>query len=62
MKTDNFAVGIIVICIAALLLGDAIWTTSNPARMVLSPNDVKGITGMAFLVLAGFILWKAFKK
>jgi len=62
MKIDNVVVGIIVVCFAALLIGDAILTTYNPAGMVLSANDVKGITGAVFLVLSGFILWKAFKK
>ena len=59
MKVDNVIVGIIVILFAALLIGDAILTTYNPANIVLSPNDVKGIVGMVFIVLAGFIFWKA---
>jgi len=62
MKLDNVVVGIIVLCFAALLLGDAILTTSNPASQILSPNDVKGIMGMITLVAAGFIFWKAFRK
>ena len=62
MKIDNVVVGIIVICFAALLLGDAILTTNNPAGQILSPNDVKGILGMMSVVVAGFIFWKAFRK
>jgi len=62
MKVDNVVVGIIVICFAALLLGDAILTTNNPASQILSPNDVKGIVGMLSVVIAGFIFWKAFRK
>jgi hypothetical protein len=62
MKIDNVVVGIIVICFAALLLGDAYLTTYNPASQILSPNDVKGIVGMVFVVTAGFIFWKAFRK
>jgi len=62
MKIDNVVVGIIIICFAALLLGDAILTTNNPAGQILSPNDVKGIVGMISVVIAGFIFWKAFKK
>jgi ABC-type uncharacterized transport system permease subunit len=62
MKIDNVVVGIIVICFAALLLGDAILTTNNPASQILSPNDVKGIVGMLSVVIAGFIFWKAFRK
>ncbi len=62
MKIDYIVMGIIVICFAALLLGDAILTTNNPAAQVLSPNDVKGIMGMLSLVAAGFIFWKALRK
>jgi len=62
MKIDNVVVGIIIICFAALLLGDAILTTNNPAAQILSPNDVKGIVGMMSVVIAGFIFWKAFRK
>jgi len=62
MRIDNIVVGIIVICFAALLLGDAIITTNNPAGQILSPNDVKGIMGMMSVVAAGFIFWKAWKK
>jgi hypothetical protein len=62
MKIDNVVVGIIIICFAALLLGDAILTTNNPAAQILSPNDVKGIAGMLSIVIAGFIFWKAFRK
>ncbi len=62
MKIDYLVVGIIVICFAALLLGDAILTTNNPASQILSPNDVKGVMGMMAAVVAGFIFWKAFRK
>ena len=62
MKIDNVVVGIITICFAALLLGDAILTTNNPGSQILSPNDVKGIVGMICVVMAGFIFWKAFRK
>jgi hypothetical protein len=61
MKTEDFVVGLFVIIFAAILLGDAILTTFNPDDMMLSPNDVKGITGMVFVVLAVFILSKARK-
>ena len=62
MKIDNLVVGIIIICFAALLLGDAILTTNNPAGQILSANDVKGTLGMMSVVAAGFIFWKAFRK
>ena len=61
MKIDNVVVGIITICFAALLLGDAYLTTYNPANQILSPNDVKGIVGMICVVLAGFLFWRARK-
>ena len=61
MKIDNVVFGIIVICFAALLLGDAYLTTYNPASQILSPNDVKGIVGMLCVVIAGFVFWKARK-
>lgn len=62
MKIENLIVGIIVICFAALLLADAILTTYTPANQVLSPNDVKGITGIVFGVIAALIFVKAFVK
>jgi positive regulator of sigma E activity len=62
MKIDNLVVGIIVICFAALLLVDAILTTYTPASQILSPNDVKGITGIVFGVIAAFIFVKAFVR
>jgi len=62
VKIDNIVVGLLVLMFAALLLGDAILTTNNPAGQILSPNDVKGIVGMMSVVIAGFIFWKAFRK
>ena len=61
MKTDYLVVGIIVVAVAALLLADAILTTNDPASQVLSPNDVKGIVGMVFLVLAGWFFYRTAK-
>jgi hypothetical protein len=34
------------------LLADAILTTVDPASQMFTPNDVKGIVGMALVVLA----------
>jgi hypothetical protein len=68
MKIDNIVVGTIVICFAALLLVDAILMTNNPdmpARVpgeILSPNDVKGITGVVFGAIAVLIFIKAFVR
>ena len=59
MKIDNLVAGLIVIAVAALLLGDAILTTYDPASQVLSPNDVKGIVGMVLVVIAALYFIKA---
>jgi len=59
MKIDNLVAGSIVIAVAALLLADAILTTYDPASQVLSPNDVKGIVGMVFVVIAALIFIKS---
>ena len=61
MKIDNLIMGIIVLCFAAILLYDAYVTTYTPANQLFSPNDVKGITGMVFLLVAGFLFWKSRK-
>ncbi|MCW4015799.1 MAG: hypothetical protein NWF06_05465 [Candidatus Bathyarchaeota archaeon] len=52
MKTDKLIIGLIVLAFAAILLADAILTTVDPASQLFSPNDVKGIVGMALVVLA----------
>ncbi len=62
MKTEYAIFGIMVIMFAAILLGDAIYATYDPASMLLSPNDVKGITGFVFVIVATFFFWKAWKK
>jgi len=56
---NNIVVGLLVLMFAAILLGDAILVTYTSAGEVLSPNDVKGIAGFAFLLIAIFILIKA---
>jgi hypothetical protein len=62
MKIDYLIFGIIVILFAALLVTDAIITTYTPADMILSPNDVKGITGAVFGIIAVFFFIKAFMR
>jgi len=52
VKFFNLVVGVIVLAFAALLLVDAILTTYDPASQLFPPNDVKGIVGMVFVVLA----------
>jgi len=47
---------------AVILFGDAVMTTFNPDGMLLSPNDVKGIAGFAFLLTAIWIFIKSREK
>ena len=56
---NNIVAGLLVLMFAAILLGDAILVTYTSSNEVFSPNDVKGITGLAFLLIATFILIKA---
>jgi uncharacterized membrane protein len=56
---NNIVAGLVVLMFAAILLGDAILVTYTSADEVFSPNDVKGITGLVFIIIAGFILIKA---
>ncbi len=59
MKIDNVVVGLLVLMFAAILIGDAIYATFYPANMMLSPNDVKGITGLIAVLAAVIIFLKA---
>ena len=56
---NNIVAGLFILLFAAILLGDAILVTFTSAAEVFSPNDVKGMTGLVFLIIAGFILVKA---
>ena len=56
---NNIVAGLVVLLFAVILLGDAILVTFTSAEELFSPNDVKGITGLAFLVIAAFIIIKA---
>jgi len=62
MKIDNLVVGLLVLMFAAILLGDAILITYTSADELLSPNDVKGITGFVFVLIALLIFLKARDK
>jgi hypothetical protein len=61
MKTENVVLGLLVLMFAVILFGDAVLTTFNPDSMMLSPNDVKGIAGFTFLLIAILILIEARK-
>ncbi len=56
---NNIVAGLLVLMFAAILLVDAMLVTYNQSGIPLSPNDVKGITGFVFLLIAIFILIKA---
>jgi hypothetical protein len=55
---NNIVAGLVVLLLAAILLYDAISVTFTSVDELFSPNDVKGITGLAFLITATFILIK----
>jgi hypothetical protein len=62
MKIEYAIFGILVIMFAAILIVDAMLVTYNQSGIPLSPNDVKGITGFVFVIIAAFFFWKAWKK
>jgi len=62
MKILNWAsivVGLLVLMFAVILFVDAILVTYNQTGIPLSANDVKGMTGFGFLLVAIFMLIKA---
>lgn len=58
MKIDNLVAGLIVLAFGAILLADAILTTVDSASQLFSANDVKGIIGMALVVIAAIYFKK----
>ncbi len=61
MHAENIAVGSLVAMFAAILFGDAMLTTWAPDLAFLSTNDVKGIAGFTFAIIAVYIFIKARK-
>jgi hypothetical protein len=59
MKIENIVLGLLVLMFAVILFVDAILVTYNQSGIPLSANDVKGITGFVFVIIAVFILIKA---
>jgi hypothetical protein len=51
--------GLLVLMFAIILAVDALLVTYGQPGIPLSNNDVKGITGLTLLIIAGFILVKA---
>ena len=62
MKTENVVLGLLVLMFAVILFIDAILVTMNQLGIPLSANDVKGITGFTFILIAIQILIKAREK
>jgi hypothetical protein len=62
IKIDSLLEGIMVIIFGAILFADAVQTTWNPASQLLSANDVKGIAGFVFIVIAIFCFIRAREK
>ena len=56
---NNIVAGLFVLMFAIILAVDALLVTWGQPGIPLSDNDVKGITGLTFIIIAGFILVKA---
>ncbi len=56
---NNIVVGLLVLMFAVILAVDALLVTYGQPGIPLSGNDVKGITGVAFVLVAIFMLIKA---
>ena len=56
---NNIVAGLLVLMFAIILAVDALLVTWGQPGIPLSDNDVKGITGITFVIIAGFILVKA---
>jgi hypothetical protein len=56
---NNIVAGLLVLMFALILAVDALLVTWGQPGIPLSDNDVKGITGVTFVIIAGFILVKA---
>jgi hypothetical protein len=61
MKIENLVIGALILMFAAILFVDAMLVTFNQSGIPLSPNDVKGITGITFILVAILIFIKARK-
>ena len=61
MKIENVVIGALILMFAVILFVDAVLVTYNMPGIPLSPNDVKGITGFTFILVAILIFIKARK-
>jgi hypothetical protein len=62
MKIENVAIGLLILMFALILFIDAVLVTWNQSGLSLSSNDVKGIPGFVFVIIAVFMLIKARDK
>lgn len=53
---ERLLMGLLVLLFALILAFDALLVTFGQAGIPLSDNDVKGITGVTFVIIAIFIL------
>ena len=56
---ERLVMGLLVLMFALILAVDALLVTFGQAGIPLSDNDVKGITGVTFVIIAIFILISA---
>ena len=59
---DRLVIGLFVLMFAVILLVDALLVTFGQTGIPLSNNDVKGITGFTFVLIALSILIKTRKN
>ena len=59
---NNVVAGLLVLMFAIILAVDALLVSWGQPGIPLSDNDVKGITGITFVIIAGFILVKALES
>lgn len=59
---NNIVAGLLVLMFALILAVDALLVTFGQAGIPLSNNDVKGIAGATFVIIAIFILISARKS
>jgi hypothetical protein len=58
----DIVIGLLVLMFALILAVDALLVTFGQAGIPLSDNDVKGITGVTFVLIAILILINARKR
>lgn len=61
MKVENIVIGLLILMFAVILSVDAILVTYGQPGIPLSSNDVKGITGVTFILTAILALIKGRK-